>query len=98
MGVVRCSSGGNSGSGYFSQCRRSSDLAIDHLAHELVHLAPFKDSRGRTESSLMTDLGAKLPVCLADRDMLASVLENLVRNGVEAMPDGGSVTVRTLRP
>jgi signal transduction histidine kinase len=29
--------------------------------------------------------------------MLARVLENLVRNAIEAMPSGGAVTVRTAR-
>jgi signal transduction histidine kinase len=30
-----------------------------------------------------------------DRDLLAGALENLVQNAFEAMPDGGTVTVRT---
>jgi two-component system sensor histidine kinase HydH len=48
--------------------------------------------------SLTADLAPSLPACRADREMLARVLENLVRNAVEAMPSsGGSVTVRTAR-
>jgi two-component system, NtrC family, sensor histidine kinase HydH len=35
--------------------------------------------------------------CRADREMLSRVMENLVRNAMEAMPDGGTVTVRTAR-
>jgi signal transduction histidine kinase len=35
--------------------------------------------------------------CEADREMLSRVLENLVRNAMEAMPDGGTVTVRSAR-
>jgi two-component system sensor histidine kinase HydH len=52
---------------------------------------------GNDAVSLRTELAERLPTCQADRDMLASVLENLVRNGVEAMPQGGSVTIRTQR-
>jgi signal transduction histidine kinase len=36
-----------------------------------------------------------LPTCRADRTMLARVMENLVRNAMEAMPGGGTVVVRT---
>ncbi len=36
-----------------------------------------------------------LPRCLVDPDLLATVLENLTRNAMEAMPDGGVLTVAT---
>jgi len=52
----------------------------------------------RTSVKLKADLGPELPRCDADRDMLTSVLENLVRNAVEALPvAGGTIAVRTLR-
>jgi signal transduction histidine kinase len=47
--------------------------------------------------SLQTRLEEGLPPCRADRDLLASALENLVRNSFEAMPGGGTVMVRTSR-
>lgn len=40
-------------------------------------------------------LDATLPVCPADAGLLATVLENLVRNAFEAMAKGGVVTVQT---
>lgn len=42
------------------------------------------------------ELGARatLPRISADSDLLAFALENLMRNGVEAMPDGGLLSVR----
>jgi two-component system sensor histidine kinase HydH len=36
--------------------------------------------------------------CTADADLLATILENLTRNAVEAMPDGGTLSVRTSAP
>ncbi|MCP3105135.1 ATP-binding protein [Myxococcus sp. K15C18031901] len=47
--------------------------------------------------ALVRELEAGLPPCAGDEDLLANALENLVRNGVEAMPRGGTLTVRTLR-
>ncbi|MCE9669236.1 ATP-binding protein [Myxococcus stipitatus] len=46
---------------------------------------------------LARQLEADLPPCAGDADLLANALENLVRNGLEAMPDGGTLTVRALR-
>ena len=56
--------------------------------------------------SLRTELAEGLPACQGDRDLLASVLENLVRNAIEALPGDsngplprGTVVVRsTPRP
>jgi two-component system, NtrC family, sensor histidine kinase HydH len=42
-----------------------------------------------------TDLAEELPACALDRDLMAVALENIVRNAVEAMPEGGSLTART---
>jgi signal transduction histidine kinase len=42
-----------------------------------------------------TDLAAGLPPVPADRDLLARALGNLVANALEAMPDGGTLAVKT---
>jgi signal transduction histidine kinase len=47
--------------------------------------------------SVKTELEPELPRCRADPSMVARVLENVVRNAMEAMPDGGTITVRTTR-
>jgi signal transduction histidine kinase len=47
--------------------------------------------------SVETELDPELPRCSADPHMVARVLENVVRNAMEAMPGGGTVTVRTTR-
>ena len=41
------------------------------------------------------DLAGPGPECDADSDLLVGALENLLRNAVEAMPNGGSLSVRT---
>jgi len=45
--------------------------------------------------SLSVDLQPDVPEVPADRAQLFQVLENLIRNAVQAMPEGGSVRVRT---
>jgi signal transduction histidine kinase len=42
-----------------------------------------------------SELAADVPSCHADAQMIARVVENLVRNATEAMPDGGTLVVRT---
>jgi two-component system sensor histidine kinase HydH len=44
---------------------------------------------------LRTDLASSLPPCWADPDLLATIVESLTRNAVEAMPEGGTLTVAT---
>jgi two-component system sensor histidine kinase HydH len=41
------------------------------------------------------ELASHLPACSADADLLASVLENLSNNAIEAMPAGGALTIAT---
>ncbi len=43
----------------------------------------------------VSELGGELPEAALDPDLVAVALENLLRNAVEAMPEGGTVTVRT---
>jgi signal transduction histidine kinase len=42
-----------------------------------------------------TELAADLPPANVDRDLLSRALANLVVNALEAMPDGGTLRVRT---
>jgi nitrogen fixation/metabolism regulation signal transduction histidine kinase len=45
--------------------------------------------------AIETELGPDLPPANVDRDLLGRALGNLVANALEAMPDGGTLRVRT---
>jgi signal transduction histidine kinase len=47
------------------------------------------------EVQVTLDLLDRLPECDVDADLVASALENVVRNACEAMPGGGALRVRT---
>jgi len=49
----------------------------------------------RSDITVEAQLGTDLPSCPLDGHLVARAVENLVRNAVEAMPEGGRVTVRT---
>jgi two-component system sensor histidine kinase HydH len=69
-----------------------SPVALDDVVRgvlELQALAVSESVRVKFEPS-----GA-LPPCDLDGDLVARMIENLVRNAFEAMPNGGTVTIRT---
>lgn len=66
-------------------------LVPDELVREVLALQGFA-SDGRV--AVRAELGAPSP-WPGDRELLGAALENLLKNAVEAMPDGGTVTVRT---
>jgi two-component system, NtrC family, sensor histidine kinase HydH len=67
-------------------------LDLNELARTVLALQSFAID----PITVQTELDDGLPRCSGDREMLARVLENLVRNAIEAMPEGGTVTVRTM--
>ncbi|MFL5320516.1 MAG: two-component system sensor histidine kinase NtrB [Myxococcaceae bacterium] len=67
-------------------------LPPNELVRSVLALQHFAST---SQVSVKAELGDGLPQLLADRDLLAGALENLLRNAFEAMPDGGTVTVRT---
>jgi signal transduction histidine kinase len=71
------------------------ELDLNELVATVLALPSLTGAGGR--AIVKTELEAALPRCRADQDMLTRVLENLVHNALEAMPDGGTVTVRTTR-
>ncbi|MBN8469655.1 two-component sensor histidine kinase [Corallococcus exiguus] len=69
-------------------------LDLNRLVEGVLSLQAFA-TPGAVE--LKKELAPGLPECAGDEDLLANALENLVRNAFEAMPEGGTLTVRTLR-
>jgi two-component system, NtrC family, sensor histidine kinase HydH len=68
-----------------------SPIDVNEVVKGALALQPLAAER----VAVSTELAGELPPCSADRDMLARVVENLVRNAFEAMPEGGQLTVRT---
>lgn len=68
-------------------------LSLNDLVRDALGLQRF----AAQQISVQAELGADLPQCLADRDLLGIALDNLLRNALEAMPEGGTLTVRTAR-
>jgi signal transduction histidine kinase len=54
-------------------------------------------ARAERQVSLVTEVDTDLPPVLADRQRVAQVLANLVRNAVRHTPEGGLVAVRAAR-
>jgi signal transduction histidine kinase len=69
-------------------------LDLNGLVADVLSLQAFA---GYAQVKLERALEQGLPHCVGDYDLLANALENLVRNACEAMPQGGTLTVRTQR-
>lgn len=72
---------------------RPAPLSLNELVSGVLALQPFASG----SVVVKTALAPGLALIRLDRDLLAGALENLVRNAFEAMPEGGTVTVRTAR-
>jgi len=48
--------------------------------------------------TLKTELNDNLPQIFADPQQLQQIFDNIIRNGVQAMPGGGDLTVSTTQP
>jgi signal transduction histidine kinase len=63
----------------------------------VVREAYFMLERKLVEVDLVVDADSGVPEILADEGQMKQVFMNLIKNAGEAMPDGGTLTVRTQR-
>lgn len=66
-------------------------VQLNDTVRAVLALQPFA-ARGIVVETALDD---QLPLCSVDVELVSRAIDNLVRNAVEAMPDGGSVSVRT---
>jgi two-component system sensor histidine kinase HydH len=64
--------------------------AIQDVVNEVLSMQRFGAAPNVT---LHAEVAAELPSCEIDPTLIATALENILRNAYEAMPDGGTVTV-----
>src|SRR6185312_10532790 len=69
-------------------------LDVNRVVEDVLSLQAFA---GYANVKFERSLEKELPKSLGDYDLLANAIENLVRNACEAMPQGGTLTVRTQR-
>lgn len=69
-----------------------SEQDVNGLVTRVLSLQHFAAGDAVT---ITRQLAAPAPRASLDADLLASALENLVKNGIEAMPKGGTLTVTT---
>jgi signal transduction histidine kinase len=67
---------------------------LNEIAAETMKLFEGQLAKARVRSS--TELDAALRPVEADREQVTRVLRNLVLNAIDAMPEGGTLTVRTV--
>jgi len=71
---------------------------VNQMAREVVHLFEAQlQAPGRPRVETKLQLAAEVGEVLADPDQLRRALRNLVLNALDAMPQGGTLTIRTAR-
>jgi two-component system sensor histidine kinase HydH len=66
---------------------------LNAVVRQVLALGRF----AQPEVQLREELASEALPCAIDRDLVGNALENLLRNAAEAMPEGGTITVRTER-
>jgi len=68
-------------------------IQLNDLASDTVKL--FGPQLAQAHIAARTELDPHLPVIMGDHEQLTRVLRNLTLNAIDAMPQGGTLTIRT---
>ena len=74
---------------------------VNDVVHSVLRVfhAQLRDSdKEKNRITVRTELAEALPEISADPDLLHRALQNLVLNAIDAMPQGGELTIRTANP
>ncbi len=75
---------------------RHLDLTAGNLNERIERVLSLFEPQAREQGiDIVRYLDADLPLIMMDEQTLEAALVNLVKNAIEAMPDGGQLTVRT---
>ena len=66
-------------------------LQVNEVLQEVVH--DFRRDMEKYKITLQWQLAASLPLLRGDRTLLSQVFRSLLANALEAMPDGGTMTI-----
>lgn len=67
-------------------------LSVNDVISSVLASQRFAAAEG---IEIRSSLSSSLPQCRGDRELLTRAVENLLRNSLDAMPSGGTITVRT---
>lgn len=70
-------------------------LQVNEVAAQVARLVEPQIERAAGKISAVLDLAPNLPLVAADHDLLYRAVQNLALNAIDAMPQGGTLTLRT---
>jgi len=70
-------------------------LQVNEVAAQVARLVEPQLARATGKITAALDLAPDLPLVAADSDLLYRAVQNLALNAIDAMPEGGTLTLRT---